>query len=169
MTGWHFVKTECRYGGRSEILPWYYLEQQEAHICIAHTWEKVTEKNGEQRQIASPSHYWSWLPQYVAQSATLQGRRGKWASDSGQELWRCYINLVFVCATLPLSTNSSFLPPQGNHGRVILLLILQILNIKVQLSSRNCGFVMLKATCMNLSKETLKLFCVLQISNRVWS
>lgn len=31
MTGWHLVKTEWGNGGRSVILPWHYLEQQETH------------------------------------------------------------------------------------------------------------------------------------------
>lgn len=96
MTGWHLVKTECRCGDRSVIVPWYYLEQQETHRYIAHTWEKVTEKNGEQWQIASPSHYWSLLPQCVCHTG---GPTWTMGSDTGREFWLCYINLRWVFST----------------------------------------------------------------------
>lgn len=74
MTGWHLVKTECRNGVWSVILLWHYLEQEKAQRDIAHTQEKVTEKNGKQQQIASPAHYWSFLPQYVTQFGMLEGQ-----------------------------------------------------------------------------------------------
>lgn len=60
MTGWHFAEDRVQVWLRvAAILPGHYLEQQETHRYIAHTCEKVTEKNGEQRQIASLSHYCS--------------------------------------------------------------------------------------------------------------
>lgn len=97
----------------SVILPWHYLEQQEAHKCIAHTWEKVTEKNGEQQQIASQSHYWShnnMLPSLPHWSMWTEG-----SGDLEGELWRCDINLVWVFFTF---YNEFFvLPSQGKNKK----------------------------------------------------
>lgn len=100
MTGWHLVKTECRNGVWSVILLWHYLEQQKAQRDIAHTQEKVTEKNGKQQQIASPAHYWSFLPQcYPVWHAG--GPMWTIGSDLGQE----QVNLVWV---LPSSQHNLF-------------------------------------------------------------
>lgn len=73
MTLWHLVKTECRYGGSFGIVPWHYLEQRETQRYVVHTWEKVTQRDGELGQIAFPSRFCFWSQPYVIQSASVRG------------------------------------------------------------------------------------------------
>lgn len=147
------------------ILPRHYLEQQEAHRYVPHTWEKVTEKNGEQRQIASPSHYRSLLPLYVSQPATLEGSCELWALIQAEN-FDCRINLarefVPLINTILCFTSSGGI--ENNRRRLFVALFVSLF----------CGYLMLRADYLenrgvlifkvivflflNLSEETFNLF-----------